>query len=437
MSSHRSEFIKIEKMSQNPKKLLEKDLKKENSIDKSMFNKSIQRINDTIVSQNSKLDAIEKSHNKKQQGSQFVNSHYTSRLCDPRRTFIKNEIEKLIYSLLQSLVKQQPMVIKVKNNTKWNDCTMKNEVLSQREVNQKFKTISLTNMKSERHFTVVIHILCEIYKLLSQNSTCTKRELYYRDVELLKNMSTVERALNDISMFLNVQQWEMGVLSSSKGLIAGNLKIINSNNVLDFSSAPGSVPHNPSEIIRFETNANYVLVVEKDTVFQRLVNDKVFQKIDATIILITAKGYPDINTRLLLKKMIMMLQIPIYILVDADPHGIEIMCTYKYGSLAMSHNSENLAVPSMVWLGILPSEIDSLDITTIPMSKRDEKKATDMMKRPYMNSRLQSELQILLNRNVKAEIEGIYHFSINYLINEYIPNKIRATESLKAIQLVS
>lgn len=139
---------------------------------------------------------------------------------------------------------------------------------------------------------------------------------------------------------------------------------------------------------------------------------------------------------MLLKKIKLMIQIPIYILVDADPHGIEIMCTYKYGSLAMSHNSENLAVPSMIWLGIFPSEIDSLDITTIPMNERDEKKVTDMMKRPYLNPLLKSELQILLNRKVKAEIEGIYHFSINYLINEYIPNKIRATESLKAIQLV-
>lgn len=153
--------------------------------------------------------------------------------------------------------------------------------------------------------------------------------------------------------------------------------------------------------------------------------------------ILQAKGYPDVNTRLLLKKMSLMLQIPIYILVDADPHGIEIMCTYKYGSLAMSHNSENLAVPSMVWLGILPSEIDRLDIATITMNEGDLKKATEMMKRPYMNPMLKSELQILLNRQVKAEIEGIYHFSINYMINEYLPNKIRATESFKSIQFTS
>lgn len=45
-----------------------------------------------------------------------------------------------------------------------------------------------------------------------------------------------------------------------------------------------------------------------------------------------AKGYPDSNTRLLIRKIWDQLHIPILCLVDADPHGIEIMCTYRFGS---------------------------------------------------------------------------------------------------------
>lgn len=67
--------------------------------------------------------------------------------------------------------------------------------------------------------------------------------------------------------------------------------------------------------------------------------------------MITGKGYPDINTRVLLKRLEADLKLPIYIVVDADPHGIEIMCTYKFGSLQMIHNSEQLAVKSIEWLG--------------------------------------------------------------------------------------
>lgn len=45
------------------------------------------------------------------------------------------------------------------------------------------------------------------------------------------------------------------------------------------------------------------------------------------------KGFPDINTRLMLRRIWEELQLPIFALMDADPHGIEIMCVYRFGSL--------------------------------------------------------------------------------------------------------
>lgn len=44
------------------------------------------------------------------------------------------------------------------------------------------------------------------------------------------------------------------------------------------------------------------------------------------------KGFPDNGTRLLLKQLWSTFKLPIFLLVDADPHGIEIMAVYKYGS---------------------------------------------------------------------------------------------------------
>lgn len=97
--------------------------------------------------------------------------------------------------------------------------------------------------------------------------------------------------------------------------------------------------------------AKYILIVEKDTVFTRLIKANFFDKINSKVILVTAKGYPDVNTRVLLNRLEKDLHIPIYILVDADPHGIEIMCTYKFGSLHLVHNSQQLAVKSIQWIG--------------------------------------------------------------------------------------
>ena len=270
-------------------------------------------------------------------------------MANARRAAILTQIEKIFHSLLESLVQQKPLLLKIQTVRSWKDCEMNNEILSKKEVNVT-KCISFGNKNTEKSFAVMVVLMCEIYKMLSQDSTCTKRELYYRDVELFGNQETVNRAVNNLCAMLNVQEFELAVMSSSKGLVAGDLTIVIGDEKINCKT-PRAVPQNPSEITSFETAAEFVLVVEKDTVFQRLVNDETFKKDASKTILITGKGYPDINTRMLLKKISTDTNLPIYIIVDADPHGVEIMCTYKYGSMQMVHNSEHLAVPSIQWIG--------------------------------------------------------------------------------------
>lgn len=52
---------------------------------------------------------------------------------------------------------------------------------------------------------------------------------------------------------------------------------------------------------------------------------------------IQGKGYPDINTRAILKKISDDCNCPIYALVDADPYGIDIMLSYRHGSMVRFH----------------------------------------------------------------------------------------------------
>ncbi|KAF5289057.1 hypothetical protein FQA39_LY03936 [Lamprigera yunnana] len=119
------------------------------------------------------------------------------------------------------------------------------------------------------------------------------------------------------------------------------------------------------------------------------------------------------------------LKIPIFILVDADPYGIEIMLTYKYGSLNMSHLSKDLAEPKIKWLGVLPSEIIPLAIEPLILTATDKNKIISILKRPYIqeNDRIKEELNILLENNFKSEIEGVIKTD-NYLTDFYLPNKL-------------
>ncbi|KAK2520635.1 Spo11, partial [Columba guinea] len=75
------------------------------------------------------------------------------------------------------------------------------------------------------------------------------------------------------------------------------------------------------------------------------------------------RGVPDLNTRLLVRKLWDAFQIPVFTLMDADPHGVEIMCIYKYGSVSMSFEAHHLTVPSIKWLGLLPSDLERLVIS--------------------------------------------------------------------------
>lgn len=76
--------------------------------------------------------------------------------------------------------------------------------------------------------------------------------------------------------------------------------------------------------------------------------------------------------------------LPLFALVDSDPHGLDILSTYRFGSASLSHDSANLAVPRLEWLGVRGGEWDSLGIDRdelLPLSLHDRRKALAMLRR--------------------------------------------------------
>lgn len=137
------------------------------------------------------------------------------------------------------------------------------------------------------------------------------------------------------------------------------------------------------------------------------------------------KGYPDTNTRLILKKITDQLKLPIYILTDADAYGIEIMLTYRHGSLSMSNQNDALAVPSVRWIGIFPSELKNFGINSVQTTADDARKLENIMNRPHLSDKLFQELRVLERTGQKAEIEGMAGSSCDYLIDVYLASKLR------------
>lgn len=119
-------------------------------------------------------------------------------------------------------------------------------------------------------------------------------------------------------------------MASAKGLAAGEMILkLSTDHEINFDN-PGGVliPRTISAVTSVRTRAKLAIVVEKDTVFQKLLEENCPGRLSC--ILITGKGYPDVTTRMLVKILAEKVELPVYVLVDADPYGVEIMCTYKW-----------------------------------------------------------------------------------------------------------
>ncbi|KRT82838.1 hypothetical protein AMK59_3491, partial [Oryctes borbonicus] len=191
------------------------------------------------------------------------------------------------------------------------------------------------------------------------------RELYYQVKNFVRCPIQVNSAVNFISCIIEEPPWDFGIHATQKGLVYGDLTItLSGNEIINCNTFRGTlIPHNLNKITKLESNASFILIVEKDSIFQKLLDEGLPNRLPRTFILITGKGSSDVCTRLFIKKLWQILYIPVFALVDADPYGIEIMLTYRFGSVALAHLSDYLALPSLRWIGIHPKEIISLNIT--------------------------------------------------------------------------
>ncbi|XP_059834708.1 meiotic recombination protein SPO11 isoform X2 [Hypanus sabinus] len=287
-------------------------------------------------------------------------------------------IENIIQETLAYLANGEAPVIVFDRRSSWENIRFDGNVGLQMVSDCTVSKVRCQCSKSVRRFALILRTLSMIYKLVQSNTYATKRDLYYNDTQLFGSQVILDGIINDVCCMLKVPRRSLHVLSTSKGCIAGDLC---------YTEEDGSRVNCAcsSKAVLVPSNVDGIRM-EKDATFQRLLDDDFCTK-SFSCIIITGKGVPDLSTRLMVRKLWDTLQIPIFALVDADPHGIEIMCIYKYGSMSMSFDAHNLTVPIISWLGLLPSDIQRLNIpkeVLIPLTENDMNKLTKLQKRPYI-----------------------------------------------------
>ena len=180
---------------------------------------------------------------------------------------------------------------------------------------------------------------------------------------------------------MKCQRKNLNIIASPKGVFGGllKLKITNNNNnikeYIDCSDIQQGILITDQiiDIIdndNYICNAKYLIIIEKEGVFNRLIEDKIH--IIMPSLLICGKGFPDLNTRIFIKKLIEKNSKIITIgLFDYNVGGINIYYTYKYGSINMNLETFNYSLFNLHWIGIHPIHIYNLNISIdylVPLS---------------------------------------------------------------------
>ncbi|CAL5437545.1 unnamed protein product [Camellia sinensis] len=295
-----------------------------------------------------------------------------------------------------------------------------------------FCTRSLMRVNTAQAFIRVWKVMEMCYQVLVQEKRLTQRELFYKllcdSPDYFTSQLQVNRTIQDVVALLRCSRYSLGIMASSRGAIAGRLLLQEPNQEVVDCSACGSSGYTISgdlnllEKLVMKTDARYIIVVEKHAIFQRLAEDCVYNQIPS--ILITAKGYPDIATRFLLHRISKTFpDLPIFGLVDWNPAGLAILCTFKFGSIGMGLEAYRYAC-NVKWLGLRRDDLELIpEQSFMPLKPKDVQIAKSLASSEILQENYKEELAVMVQSGKRAEIEALYFHGHNFL-GKYLAKKI-------------
>jgi len=342
---------------------------------------------------------------------------------------------------------------------------IKDKILARRKPTMKFPVRSLTNVryqpqrgffeiagqKKERTLTVntvktfaqTLRMVALSKELVENDDIATKREAYYVsknwEEARFSEQPESDTVMDDVEAFFSVNREQLGFIPEEKGGdVAGRLIVIDHDrdtgrelriDCTKFGSGAYSVPISVEDL-QFETSAAFILVIETAGMFQRLVKHNYWKK--ANCILVSMGGVPTRACRRFIRRLADYKKIPVYVFVDGDPYGItNIYRTLKVGSGNAAHLNEYFCVPQARFLGITPQDILDYKLPTHPLKDVDIKRARDAVKNdPFIKHYKDwiHAMEQLLKMGVRAEQQALAKHGLNYVIDTYLPEKLRHTE---------
>jgi len=352
----------------------------------------------------------------------------------------KKKLKELGEGMIEQVERKEGPTFETTLRTKSN--TLYDEGVGCLRVGNKKESRKFLSVSQARTFMQTVAIAAKTKKFIEEELHTSIRGLYYQlkfslgenlDEELFTEQSESNTLIEDLEVSLNVKREDLHLTTDRKGVVAGSMiirdKFAGEETTIDCSKQGRSGWMIPSDVdngMELESiNADFVLVVEKDALWQRLNEDRFWKKNNC--ILVTPKGQASRGTRRLLRKLADN-KLPVYCLMDCDAWGWYIYWTIKTGSMNLAYLGLDVAVPEAKFIGVTMQDIEDfpfLQKLTIKAKDVDVKRAEEMKGYPWINMHKEwvKELEKVIKTKKKIEQDALQGERLTF-VGEYIMDKI-------------
>src|SRR2546430_16083279 len=308
------------------------------------------------------------------------------------------------------------------------------------ELGRRKQARSFFNVGMAKKFMQTVLVADALCELQRANLTTSLREIYYRTKHTIKNshentLDTQDESdplIEDLEVTLEALREELHVRAENAGSIVGPVVFVDDGDRVDCArlgkggySVPSIVEPEYLQISR--CTADFVLLVEKGTQWNRLSEDKFWRTHNC--ILLTGNGQPPRGVRRLARRLHEEKHLPVYVLVDNDPWGYYIYSVVKQGSINLAFESQRMAIPKAKFIGLSSADPDHYGLPRnvgIKLNDKDIGRAKELLKyRWFQKKDWQEEIKRMLASGLKDELDALANKDFRYLTKTYLPRKLK------------
>ena len=294
------------------------------------------------------------------------------------------------------------------------------------------------NVAHVRKFVQTVEVAATARELLEAKKHISLRQTFYKmrrtipgtNIDIVDEQKESNDAVEDLELLTGLSREQLNINANKNGAAAGKIIIKDKGDTINWAklgSGGWAIPSNTEDIEFKKVNAKFIIYMEKAAMWERLHEDRVWDKMNCVII--ASQGQATRGIRRLLQRMNKELNLPVYVLTDFDPWGFYIYSVLKFGSISLANLSDKLAIPNAKFLGMRAEDVEKYGLKRhiIRFKDVDKNRIKQMKKYEWFekNKAWQKQFKLMENMKGKVELDALVAKGVTFVSDKYLPDKIK------------